>query len=332
MKKLSVIVPCYNLGGVFLSRCVDSLVHQDIDADSYEVLLIDDGSTDDTGAICDRYAAKFPQVKAIHQANSGPGGARNTGLDQAQGKYLWFVDGDDFVAQNCFKHLLEIAEENTLDLLAFDFVVIEEGGEAPSDACNKKCEVRVSTGVEYLSANGWYANTWWYIVERSFVEQRRARFSEGRILEDISFTLELLLSAQRMAKTVRQSYFYVQRPQSIMHNRDAEHLRKFVADCLFCYHLMDRVISEHRGQIDERLYPRLATRRDVHLYLGLGEALKLGEAKAFYRKLKTDGLLPLKRIDQREFTGLKWKVARMVFNSPLLTCALSKLYVMFKHK
>ena len=102
IKLLSVVVPCYNVEG-YLSRCLSSLVHQDIDGSAYEVIAVDDGSTDSTGEICDRYAKEYPQVKVVHQANRGVGAARNAGLDLARGKYLLFVDADDFMVENCFK-------------------------------------------------------------------------------------------------------------------------------------------------------------------------------------------------------------------------------------
>ena len=85
MKKLTVVVPCYNVED-YLCRCLDSLVHQDISESDYEVIAVDDGSTDSTGEICDRYAKEYPQVKVVHQANRGVGAARNAGLGLARGK------------------------------------------------------------------------------------------------------------------------------------------------------------------------------------------------------------------------------------------------------
>ena len=98
MKKLAVVVPCYNVED-YLCRCLDSLVHQDIPESDYEVIAVDDGSTDSTGEICDRYAKEYSQVKVMHQTNAGVSVARNNGMSMAQGQYLYFVDGDDFVVR-----------------------------------------------------------------------------------------------------------------------------------------------------------------------------------------------------------------------------------------
>lgn len=91
---ISVIVPVYNVER-YLRRCVDSILHQTYR--NLEVLLVDDGSTDASGAICDEYAAQEECVTAVHQKNGGLSAARNTGLERAQGTYLCFVDSDDFL-------------------------------------------------------------------------------------------------------------------------------------------------------------------------------------------------------------------------------------------
>lgn len=199
-KQLSVIVPCYNVAG-YVERCIESLVHQDIDSDAYEVLLVDDGSTDGTDAICDRYATQYPQIKVIHQPNAGQGAARNTGLDHATGEYIFFVDSDDFIAENCLKQLVNIAKANSLDVLTFSTQQVVDNADSARPVADKPLnEVNVVSGIDYLQTNGWLANVWWYIAKHSSVEDRHLRFPVGHMLEDISFSLELLLSADRIAK------------------------------------------------------------------------------------------------------------------------------------
>ncbi len=135
IKLLSVVVPCYNVEG-YLSRCLSSLVHQDIDGSAYEVIAIDDGSTDSTGEICDRYAKEYPQVKVVHQANRGVGAARNAGLDLARGKYLLFVDADDFMVENCFKELLKFRQ--VLNICRKILCKVLCGGFSPSEKSSRK--------------------------------------------------------------------------------------------------------------------------------------------------------------------------------------------------
>ena len=134
MMKLSIIVPIYNVER-YLRKCVDSLLAQDYE--DYEIILVDDGSTDDSGAICDEYAASslsaagtssFSEadhsiipIRVIHQPNAGLSAARNAGIKCANGEYLCFVDSDDYWEPNVLGGLMEQVEREKLDVLRFDY-------------------------------------------------------------------------------------------------------------------------------------------------------------------------------------------------------------------
>ena len=99
MVKLSIIVPVYKVEA-YLDRCVDSLIHQTIDPEQLEILLVDDGSPDRCGALCDQYAEQYPFVKALHKENGGLSSARNYGVERASGEWIIFVDSDDYVEKD----------------------------------------------------------------------------------------------------------------------------------------------------------------------------------------------------------------------------------------
>lgn len=111
MCKVSVVVPVYN-SSMFLEKCIDSILNQDFK--SYEIILIDDGSTDGSGDICDNYSASYRNIKAIHQKNSGVSSARNHGIEEASGKYICFIDSDDWVEPNYISFLYKNMNENGL--------------------------------------------------------------------------------------------------------------------------------------------------------------------------------------------------------------------------
>ena len=111
---LSVIVPVYNVEA-YLPRCVDSILAQSYS--NLEVILVDDGAKDASGAICDAYAAKDPRVKVIHKENGGLSSARNAGLDIALGEYIAFVDSDDWIEPDAYQHLLEVMERYDVRLV-----------------------------------------------------------------------------------------------------------------------------------------------------------------------------------------------------------------------
>lgn len=114
MTSVSVIVPVYNMED-YLERCLDSLVNQTLE--SLEIICVDDGSKDSSGAILDKYAAEYPSVTVIHSLNCGVSNARNTGLERASGRYVGFVDSDDYVSLDMFEKLYDAAEKNSVDIV-----------------------------------------------------------------------------------------------------------------------------------------------------------------------------------------------------------------------
>ena len=128
---ISVIVPVYNVER-YLRRCVDSILHQTYR--NFEVLLVDDGSTDASGAICDEYAAQEERVTAVHQKNGGLSAARNAGLERAQGTYLCFVDSDDFLDSRMLETLCRDLQEQDADVAVVGFRTFEREEElAPAE-------------------------------------------------------------------------------------------------------------------------------------------------------------------------------------------------------
>lgn len=129
--KLSVIVPIYNVGK-YLKDCIESLLSQDYE--DYEILLIDDGSKDESTVICDEYAQKSNKVRVIHKENGGAASARNEGIKVSNGEYLFFVDGDDWIETNCLSSMMEIIEEKQLDVLRFNYAREYEGKSIPKNS------------------------------------------------------------------------------------------------------------------------------------------------------------------------------------------------------
>ena len=124
MIRLSVIVPVYNLEN-YISVTLESCLRQDIPSDEYEIICINDGSADKSEEIISQYTEKYPNIRLYTQANAGVSAARNKGIDLANGKYIWFVDGDDIIADNCLKVILSAVEENDVDILGIGTVCIE---------------------------------------------------------------------------------------------------------------------------------------------------------------------------------------------------------------
>lgn len=135
--KISVIVPVFKAQD-FLSKCVDSILFQD--EESLELILVDDGSPDHSGEICEEYAKQDCRVKVIHQSNAGVSVARNAGIYAATGKYIGFVDSDDWIDVSMFSHLLKTAEETRADVVMCDATTVYSNGEKQADTITQLLE------------------------------------------------------------------------------------------------------------------------------------------------------------------------------------------------
>lgn len=265
--KLSIIVPIYNVEQ-YLRKCVESLLTQDLDPAEYEIILVDDGSPDDCPAICDEYAAfseasrqsainnhqsVMPRIKVIHQPNGGLSAARNSGLKVAEGKYVQFVDSDDYLQPNVLRGLVEQMEREDLDVLRFKWqnvrVVKDIGGEKYEVFNpNKSDPYRwddyssiVTTGEEFLNTRFGYAcYAVQFIVRRSLLvgdlqptatsHQSPILFTPGIHFEDTDWTPRMLLAAQRVASTDTMVYNYYIRQGSITKTVDVSRKTKNIKD------------------------------------------------------------------------------------------------------
>lgn len=215
MTKVSIIVPVYNVE-LYVEECLESLVNQTYK--NIEIILIDDGSTDASGAICDNYSAKDERVKVIHQANGGLSSARNAGIEVASGKYLIFVDSDDYwVGDNCLQHILEIAEDFDADVVRGEYISVNDKGEKISTITKDK----VGVELKLLTSASFYKNA---IAGENFsvlfLFKKEAvgslRFNEKlKIQEDIDFNIRFFASEHKCVYTKEVFYVYRKRANSI---------------------------------------------------------------------------------------------------------------------
>lgn len=132
---ISAVVPVYKTPEKFLRACIESLLAQSLK--SAQIILVDDGSPDNCGEICDEYAARDRRIEVIHQRNSGPSAARNQGLKQVKGKYLTFVDADDMLSPNAWEHTVCVMEEREADCAVFGWIKNETGSPIPYSVCTE---------------------------------------------------------------------------------------------------------------------------------------------------------------------------------------------------
>lgn len=232
--KLSIVVPVYNVEA-FLKKCVDSLLAQDLPKEEYEIILVDDGSTDGSGALCDILAEEQGNIRVIHQQNRGLSVARNTGIAAVKGEYIQFVDSDDYLCPNVLGGLIKQMEDQDLDILRFNYQNVNMAGEVFEPNKSGKPYVdysdKVCDGETFLNERlGYACYAWQFLVKASILKQEGNGFREGIYFEDVEWSPRILLQAFRVSSTDTVVYNYLFRAGSIARNTDTEKKRKAVRD------------------------------------------------------------------------------------------------------
>ena len=207
----SIVIPVYNVAP-YLHECVDSVLAQEFT--DYEIILVDDGSTDNSPSICDEYAEKYSQIKVIHKANGGLSDARNFGIKKAQGDYLMFLDSDDFWnGRNVLLDLHNIIKENNPDLIIHElssFYNLEKI--IPRKFKNKETQnfsYNLKKDLKYLVNNDiYYAAAWNKIIKSEIVKANQLYFPKGKIHEDVAWCADIIPYISSYSLYKKPFYYY----------------------------------------------------------------------------------------------------------------------------
>lgn len=216
MKKISIIVSIYNVEN-YLEKCIKSLLNQDID--DYEIILVNDGSKDNSVNICNKFVDKYDNIRLLNKENGGLSSARNYGLNKAKGKYVFFVDADDYIEDNCLGKIYSILEENELDILQINYREVIDN-EKSNNKINYSDENNIITGKEWIKTRKIIPMIWTYIYNREFLLNNQLIFKEGIYHEDAEFTPRALMAANRTMFKDICVYFYIIRNGSIMRSKN----------------------------------------------------------------------------------------------------------------
>ena len=213
MDLISVIVPVYKVEK-YLDRCVGSIVNQTYQ--NLEIILVDDGSPDNCGAMCDTWAEKDSRIKVIHKKNGGLSDARNAGMAIASGEYIGFIDSDDFIAPEMYQLLLDRLVADQSDISACGVEMIYENGASPQSlTCPGNCLLSQEQAMEAVIRESWLKPPVWYKLYKA--EQiKDIPFPVGKYHEDVFWTYQVVARATTVSVFDTPCYFYLQRGGSIM--------------------------------------------------------------------------------------------------------------------
>ena len=237
---LSIIVPVYNAEN-YLYKCVDSLIHQTLK--DLEIILVNDCSTDRSQEIIDEYVKKDSRVKSvIHEKNSGAGIASNTGLDTAKGKYITFVDNDDWLDLNAYQYLCERIEKEKVDVLSFQYQLVNKNDKILYISETPSCFLQ---GQEIAKA---YLNiqitvaVWSKIYRRELFEDKEIRFPSQRLYQDLATSFHILCKAKSFLQIPETFYHYYHRPNSMIKTI----FPQTVSDYVLCFDAIKKLCIQYQ--------------------------------------------------------------------------------------
>lgn len=221
MPELSIIVPIYNVEK-YLERCIKSILNQTYN--NFELILVNDGSTDGSGIICEKYSGFDHRIRVIHKNNGGVSSARNMGIDNANGKYIGFIDPDDYINKYMYEILISIINRNGSDMVISDYYKIDE-----DNIDDKTLNMPINIdNLEVHSINGDEAIDKLFDCGEKFIFAwnklyksclfDKLRYEEGKIYEDEFIAHRILYKCKYISVVDEKLYFYVQRKGSIVNS------------------------------------------------------------------------------------------------------------------
>ncbi len=240
MPKVSVIIPVYNVEK-YLRACIESVFAQSYK--DYEIILVDDGSTDSSGAICDEFAENNPAVRVIHQQNKGLGGARNTGIYASESDYLLFVDSDDTVHPELLEICCEKIEKYSCDMVIFDLIAaFDDGTFGEKFTCSPILE-NTSLSGDNLKPLAFVTGACNRIFKKSLFTENNIEFPNKVWYEDLRTVGKLVPYVEKAYYYSKKPlYYYFQRTGSIMHTPD---FNRIVTERILAVNEIWNFFSEH---------------------------------------------------------------------------------------
>lgn len=319
--KISIIVPVYKVEP-YINKCIDSILNQTFT--DFELILVDDGSPDNCGNICDEYALKDKRVVVIHQENGGLSSARNKGIDVSKGEYIGFVDGDDIISENMYEVLYNICIVNCADISSCSYKKFEHDYEVLNSKKIETEKIEVKTYIKNNIIEAYYRGELNSVSSCNKLYKKiifnDILFPVGRIYEDVSTTYKLFLTINKLVETNEKLYFYRFRQGSITNSSFNDKRFDIIPLYNEQYKIMSEVYPNICNQIKYEYYHNI---RCIFVDIINDYGLK---NKNYYLK-KTSKLIrrELKSILKNKLITKKYKIiAILMAYSYRLTCYLYK--------
>lgn len=305
MPKISIIVPVYNTQK-YLSKCLDSILSQKMQ--DFEIIVVNDGSTDNSKDIINEYIIKYPEkIKYLEKENGGLSDARNFGVKNASGKYLCFVDSDDYIEKDLFQNIEKYIDEN-IDLIKFKCIRVNEDNEIIEKVDGPNFEkINGEEAFNLLYDKDVFLEpAWLYIYNREYFENNKFEFPVNKYHEDWAIVPYIILMADSVVSINYYGYYYVQSNNSITRNNNNEKTYKRAMDMLDNY---DNLCSKITKSKLEKL-----TIENYKIYATNCLILKLEELPNEYHKEYIKQLKNRKVFKNIKVRNFKQLIKRIILN------------------
>ena len=237
---ISIIIPVYKVEK-YLEKCIQSVINQTYE--NLQIILVDDGSPDNCGKICDEYAKKDHRIEVIHKSNGGLSDARNKGLEIAKGEYIGFVDSDDYIESDMYEVLYNLLKQYNVDVSICNFYTVSQGKIAIKNADNGIKEYnRIEILKEILLDNDIQSYAWNKLYKRELFGE--IKYPVGKKYEDIGTTFYLLEKCNKVVVTGKPEYYYINRQGSIVNNVTESTITDYIELIMQTYDYIEENIKE----------------------------------------------------------------------------------------
>lgn len=251
--QLSIVIPIYKVER-YIEKCLESCIHQDVVlGQDYEIICINDGSPDDSAEIAKKIANKYNGVIVIDQANQGLSGARNQGFLKSKGDYVWFVDSDDWIEENCLANLFPLLKDD-VDIVEIQYRYVDEYGNITpgEDGCAIDGFL---TGKEVTLKGGLHTPVPFTIMRSDFIRLNNLKFIEGIYHEDVEFKIRALLVAKKVVSSPYVCYNYLKRSSGSI---TSSYKLKNGLDMLFVLNRHYQFVHSYDKAVKKAIYSKIS--------------------------------------------------------------------------
>lgn len=315
--RLSIIIPMYN-ASQYIERCINSIYHQGLNVNEFEVIVINDGSTDNSLEIVKDYLTSYKNIRFFSQKNSGQGAARNLGIKYATGEYILFLDSDDFLLPQSINKILSIVKHVSCDVINFLMEVELPTGNVKESYLYHYDYDKIYSGKELLLRTGInIGSACSSLYKRSFILQNNIFFPVDMKHEDVFFSYQIYTFASRVIFTKTHAYYYCWHPDSTDRNKSYENLKLLqLSDISQAYYLNKLSLDKRVNKELREHLKKISNSTLMSLFWSILRNSSVLSKREFKEECRRRGLYPLKG------RALSWKTTGILILSRFILAFL----------